>query len=172
MSDPFIAEVRIWALNFAPRGWAFCNGTLLPIAQNTALFALLGTTYGGDGRTTVALPNLQGRAPMGPRQGPGLTTRQLGQSFGTENETLTQNQMPVHNHTVSGSGDAANQRTPVGNVPARGGGRGTNLYSSSPTLTPMQTLPATGGGQSHTNLQPFLSLNFTIALVGLFPSRN
>ena len=100
MSEPFIAEIRIFAGNFAPRSWAFCNGQLLPIAQNTALFSLIGTTYGGDGRTTTALPNLQGKAPMHPGRGPGLTVRQLGQTGGSETVSLTEAQMPSHNHSL------------------------------------------------------------------------
>jgi microcystin-dependent protein len=147
MSEPFIAEIRIFAGNFAPRGWAFCNGQLLPVAQNTALFSLIGTTYGGDGRTTTALPNLQGRAPMHPGRGPGLTSRRLGESGGSETVTLSTAQMPNHNHP---------------------------LMASAENLVPManEALPAAGGSQSHNNMQPYLAINFIIALTGLYPSRS
>ena len=122
MSDPFIAEVRIWALNFAPRGWAFCHGQLLPIAQNTALFSLIGTTYGGDGRTTMGLPDFQSRVPMHPGRGPGLTDRRLGEKGGREQETLTAQQLPGHTHTMVASTDGADQNQPAANrVPGRTG---------------------------------------------------
>jgi len=169
MSEPFIAEIRIFAGHFAPRSWAFCDGTLLPIAQNTALFSLIGTTYGGDGRTTTALPNLQGRAPMHPGRGPGLTDRRLGQRAGTETVTLTEAQMASHNHTmqaVSAAGSAA---------PGPGHGLGTApMYHAPGTLVDMaaDALTATGGSAPHDNMQPFLTLNFIIALQGLYPSRS
>jgi microcystin-dependent protein len=174
MSEPFIAEVKIFAGNFAPRGWAFCNGQLLPISQNTALFSLIGTTYGGDGRTTTALPNLQGRAVMHPGRGPGLTSRRLGQTGGTETVTLSEAQMASHTHAAQGSTNPGNQRTPVGNAVATGGGRGVNFYASS-TSTPTGTLEKlgnAGASQAHNNMQPFLTLNYIIALVGLYPSRS
>jgi microcystin-dependent protein len=172
MSEPFIAEIRIFAGNFAIRGWAFCSGQLLPISQNTALFSLVGTTYGGDGRTTFGLPNLQGRAPMHPGRGPGLTQRRLGESTGVETVGLTENQMPSHSHTARGSENAAVASTPFGNVVASGGGRGINSYLNAETSvgTTRQLLPK-GGGQSHENMQPYLSMNFIIALQGVFPSR-
>jgi len=177
MSEPFIAEIRIVAFNFAPRGWAFCDGQLLPISQNTALFSLIGTTYGGDGRVTMALPNLQGRAPMHPGRGPGLTARRLGEKVGTETVTLTEAQIPSHSHQMRVA-----QALPTTNVP-------TNLYPSrhidestgrpysdnNPTLNDnfaSNELATTGGSQSHTNIQPYLTLNFVIALVGLYPSRS
>ena len=173
MSEPFIAEIKIFAGNFAPRGWAFCNGQLLPIAQNTALFSLIGTTYGGDGRTTTALPDLQGRAPMHPGQGPGLTNRRLGERGGTETVTLTEAQMAAHNHTAQGSSSTGNSNSPGGHLMARGVGRGANLYHNAPSATGAMVTPGnTGGGQPHTNLQPFLAMNFIIALVGLYPSRS
>lgn len=172
MSEPFIAEIRIFAGNFAPRGWAFCNGQLLPVAQNTALFSLIGTTYGGDGRTTTALPNLEGRAPMHPGRGPGLTARRLGQRGGVESVTLTETQMPSHRHTARASDDTANQRIPTNYIPARGLGRGATLFSNSTNYVTMRSLSNTGGSQAHNNLQPFLTLNFIIALVGLYPSRS
>ena len=169
MSEPFVAEIRIFAGNFAPRGWAFCNGQLLPIAQNTALFSLIGTTYGGDGRTTTALPNLQGRAPMHPGRGPGLTSRRLGQRGGVEMVTLSEAQMPNHTHTLRATDEDGNRQDPTGNTLARG----TPMYLPPPqTLGAMSnTLPNAGGSQSHNNLQPFLVMNFIIALVGLYPSK-
>jgi microcystin-dependent protein len=171
MSEPFIAEIRIFAGNFAPRSWAFCDGQLLPVSQNTALFSLIGTTYGGDGRTTMGLPNLQGRTPMHPGTGPGLTARRLGQVGGVETVTLSEAQMPNHNHQATGSSDAANQRGPAGNLPAAGGGRGAVAYKNATATAPFERLTTSGGGQAHNNQQPFLTLNFIIALQGLYPSR-
>ncbi|MFT6101232.1 MAG: microcystin-dependent protein [Arenicella sp.] len=175
MSEPFIAEVRIFAGNFAPRSWAFCDGQLLPVAQNTALFSLIGSTYGGDGRTTTGLPDLQGRAPMHPGRGPGLTSRRLGQKLGTETVTLSELQIPSHSHTLrvhaggsipvgpSVTASLANSRT----INAWQ----TNTTANLVTMAP-ETLSNTGGGQSHTNVQPYLTLNFIIALQGLYPSRS
>ena len=170
MSEPFIAEIRIFAGNFAPRGWAFCNGQLLPVAQNTALFSLIGTTYGGDGRSTTALPNMQGRAPMHPGRGPGLTSRRLGQKFGTEMIQLTEAQMPNHTHQLIATDEDALNTSPQGNFL----GNGVQAYTSTiSNLVAMadNSLPAAGGSQAHNNLQPFLTLNFIIALQGLYPSR-
>ena len=176
MSEPFVAEIRIFAGNFAPRGWAFCDGQLLPISQNTALFSLIGTTYGGDGRSTTALPNLQGRLPMHPGRGPGLTSRRLGQRGGVEVVTLSEAQMPNHTHTVQGGNVNANERTPgTTTLPARPVGRGFFIYSndaSSGNMRNMLESTDTGGSQAHNNLQPFLVMNFIIALVGLYPSRS
>ena len=171
MSEPFIAEIRIFAGNFAPRGWAFCNGQLLPISQNTALFSLLGTTYGGDGRSTTALPNLQGRAPMHPGRGPGLSTRQLGQAGGVETVTLTEAQIPQHTHTVQAVAFPGNSTDPAGGAIAQAS-NSSNLFGPAPD-TPMSgsAMGLAGGSQPHNNLQPFLALNFIIALQGLFPSR-
>ena len=172
MSEPFLAEIRMFAGNFAPRGWAFCNGQLLPISQNTALFSLVGTIYGGDGRTTLGLPNLQGRAPMHPGRGPGLTARRLGQRGGVETVTLTEAQMPQHTHTLRGQAAIANSNDPADKVLSRPFGGG-NLYGGATNLVDMapQALTAKGGSLAHNNLQPFLVLNFIIALVGLYPSR-
>ncbi len=178
MSEPFIAEIRIFAGNFAPRGWAFCNGQLLPVAQNTALFSLIGTTYGGDGRSTTALPNLEGRAPMHPGRGPGLTSRRLGERLGIETVTLTEAQMPSHNHTMMAVNPSqftvANSRDPQGRALA--GVVTGQAYQSNSTsnVVAMNTgsLANTGGSQSHNNMQPFLAINFIIALVGLYPSRS
>lgn len=176
MSEPFVAEIRIFAGNFAPRGWAFCNGQLLPVSQNTALFSLIGTTYGGDGRTTTALPNLEGRAPMHPGRGPGLTARRLGQMGGAEMVTLSEAQMPNHNHTLR----AAN--VPFGTVQVPAGDRALNRASANvyqtntaSNMVDMNTdaLPIdVGGSLPHNNLQPFLTMSFIIALVGLYPSRS
>ncbi|WP_029057669.1 phage tail protein [Stappia stellulata] len=172
MSEPFIAEIRIFAGNFAPRSWAFCNGQLLPISQNTALFSLIGTTYGGDGRTTTALPNMAGRAPMHPGRGPGLTSRRLGQRGGTEMVTLAESQLPNHNHSMySEGGTLATEAAPSD----------TRTFAASP-LSPYhagtpdidmayETLPTEGGSQAHNNMQPYLTMNFIIALQGLYPSR-
>lgn len=174
MSEPFVAEIRIFAGNFAPRGWAFCNGQLLPVSQNTALFSLIGTTYGGDGRTTTALPNLKGRAAMHPGRGPGLTSRRLGQRGGTEMVTLSEAQMPNHTHTLMGVNNPSLVRLPSTTV-TMGRSRGALAYHASDNNLKnlaSQTLPNTGGSQAHNNLQPFISMNFIIALVGLYPSRS
>jgi microcystin-dependent protein len=173
VSEPFIAEIRIFAGNFAPRGWAFCNGQLLPIAQNTALFSLIGTTYGGDGRTTTGLPNLQGRAPMHPGRGPGLTDRRLGQRGGVETVTLSEAQMANHSHQMTASPNPGEQPGPgSGNALARA--VGATAYTAASNLVSLNaaTMPQTGGGQAHNNLQPYLTLNFIIALTGLYPSRS
>jgi microcystin-dependent protein len=172
MSEPFIAEIKIWAGNFAPRGYAFCDGQLLPIAQNTALFSLIGTTYGGDGRTTTALPNLQGRAPMHPGTGPGLTARRLGQKIGAETTTLTEAQMADHTHTLRATVSRGAASTPQGNAFNRSVGE--NAYSTPASLTGMASAmaPPAGGGQAHDNMQPFLTLSFIIALQGLYPTRS
>lgn len=174
MSEPFVAEIRIFAGNFAPRGWAFCNGQLLPVSQNTALFSLIGTTYGGDGRTTTALPDMKGRAPMHPGRGPGLTSRRLGQRGGVETVTLSEAQMPSHTHTSHASNDPAIFNDPGGRAVGRGAGRFDALFAPASNLAAMQSnsLANTGGSQAHKNLQPFLAMNFIIALVGLYPSRS
>jgi microcystin-dependent protein len=172
MAEPFIAEVRIFAGTFAPRDWAFCNGQLLPIAQNTALFAVVGTIYGGDGRTTLGLPNLQGRAPMHPGRGPGLTPRTLGQRGGTEQVTLTAAQIPAHNHVFQASSNDRNSTDPAGKVLST---TTSDFYADPPPAAEQQlaeeTLDETGEGQAHNNQQPFLTLNFIIALFGVFPTR-
>ena len=169
MSDPFIAEVRIWGLNFAPRSWAFCNGQLLPISQYTALFSLVGTIYGGDGRTTLGLPNLQGRMPMHPGRGPGLTQRALGEKIGSSTETLSVAEMPVHNHQVGVNNAIANQSSPTGNDLA--GGHDVYSQTSGGTVT-APVMAAQGGGQAHNNQSPYLNLTFAICLQGVYPSRN
>ncbi|MCA1242817.1 tail fiber protein [Stappia stellulata] len=171
MSEPFIAEIRIFAGNFAPRSWAFCNGQLLPVSQNTALFSLIGTTYGGDGRSTTALPNLEGRAPMHPGRGPGLTSRRLGQRGGVEMVTLTEAQMPNHKHTPMAAPNQALVSTPSSTT-SLARSRFANAYHSSASLVNMTALPSAGGSQAHNNMQPYLTMNFIIALQGLYPSRS
>jgi microcystin-dependent protein len=171
MSAPFVAEIRIFACNFAPTGWAQCNGQLLPISQNTALFSLLGTFYGGDGKSTFALPNLQGSCAIAQGQGPGLSDRFLGESSGSEFITLITSEMPLHNHFVQASNQVGTDRTPQGEVLARS--KGMNLYKASGTVVQMAfqaTTPA-GGSLPHNNMQPYLTLLFCIAMQGVFPPR-
>ncbi|SDT96935.1 phage tail protein [Halopseudomonas salegens] len=175
MSEPFVAEIRIFAGNFAPRGWAFCDGQLLPVSQNTALFSLIGTTYGGDGRSTTALPDLQARAPMHPGRGPGLTDRRLGERGGVEQVTLSEAQLPNHHHSLRVTQENGEQGSLTDNV-VLARSRGGQAYQSDTQsalvdLAP-ETLPITGGSQAHNNLQPFLTMNFIIALQGLYPSRS
>jgi microcystin-dependent protein len=174
MSDPFVGEIRMFAFNFAPVSWALCNGQLLPINQNQALFSLLGTTYGGDGVTTFALPNLQSRVPVHMGSGTGLSTYILGETMGTENVTLTSSQMPVHNHSVQCSSAGGNQASPANGYPAVESTGTSQDYTTAPPDSTMNSavVTPTGGGQSHTNIQPVLCLNFCIALTGIFPSRN
>jgi microcystin-dependent protein len=171
MADPFIGEIRTFGFNFAPRGWAMCNGQLLPINQNQALFALLGTTYGGNGQTTFALPDLQGRVGIHVGQGPGLSPYVLGQEAGTETVTLTQNQMPQHSHVVQANAAPATGSRPGGAVLAR---TSDQIYASAGDGTTMNQamIGNAGGSQPFGVLQPYLTLNFCIALQGIFPSRN
>ena len=174
MAEAFVAEIRIFPFNFAPRGWAFCAGQLIPISQNTALFSLLGTFYGGDGKSTFALPNLQGCAPMQQGQGQGLSDRFLGETSGTESVTLLQTEIPVHTHTMNASSDVASNNAPSNAALARPLGRGNSLYTTtnSPQVTlAFEALAPAGGGLPHNNMQPYLTLNFCIALQGVFPPR-
>ena len=176
MADPFVAEIRIFPFNFAPKGWAFCDGQLLPLSQNTALFSLLGTTYGGDGKSTFALPDLQGRAPMHPGQGQGLSDHFLGEESGSETVTLLQSEIPAHNHFVGRASDQpATSATPVANVWALGGSvrAQVNLYNPGPPTAAMKSdvIQPAGGSLPHNNMQPYLTLNFCIALQGVFPAR-
>lgn len=168
MSDQFIGEVRLFPGDFAPQGWAFCDGQLLQISQNTALFAVLGTTYGGDGRTTFGLPNIQGRAPMHPGNGPGLTPRRLAETGGVETVTLSDSQMPSHTHQLVGDGNDGDSTNPQNNYI----GTGNQLFNPPAALGAMesQSLPDAGGGQPHNNMHPYLTLNFIIALEGDFPN--
>lgn len=175
MTDPFLAEIRIFAGNFAPRGWALCNGQLLPISQNTALFSLLGTTYGGDGRSVFALPNLQGATPMQQGQGPGLSQRYLGESGGSETVTLLSSEMPGHTHTPAAATANGNSASPANAVWAPATfGRVQNInYSSAAGNISMhpQAIGVTGNNLPHNNLPPYLTLCFIIALQGIFPQR-
>ena len=175
MSEPFIAEIKIFAGNFAPRGWTFCDGQVLPIAQNTALFSLIGTTYGGDARTTMGLPNLQGRAPMHPGREPGLTSRKLGERIGSDTATLTEAQIPRHAHTLRGTTAPASPAA-LDNESSFGRTSGGLGYQSSATASLVDlasvAVSTTGGSQAHANTQPYLVLNFILALVGVYPSRS
>ncbi|MBA2691311.1 MAG: phage tail protein [Rubrobacter sp.] len=173
MADPFVAEIRIFPFNFAPKGWAFCNGQLMPISQNTALFSLLGTTYGGDGKSNFALPDLEGRAPMHPGQGPGLSLHDLGETGGSETVTLLQSEIPSHAHGAKASSRPATENDPAGQYLAAGTG-GIQAYNpNAQNLTQMapETLAPAGGDAPHNNLMPYLTFNFCIALQGVFPPR-
>lgn len=173
MADPFVAEIRVFPFNFPPTGWAFCNGQLLPLSQNTALFSLLGTTYGGDGKSTFALPDLEGSVPIHPGQSTTGTQYFLGEMSGTETVSLLQSEIPLHTHQLmASSGDPAESNDPTSNVLARSN---INVYST--TLTPLvqmaapQALAPAGGGLPHNNMMPYLTLNFCIAMQGVFPQR-
>ena len=173
MADPFLAEIRIFPFNFAPKGWAWCDGQLMPISQNTALFSLLGTNYGGDGKATYALPDLQGSAPMHPGQGPGLSLHDLGEQGGTETVTLLESEIPVHAHPLRANADFADLQNPS---PQRSIARSqnANAYKApGQQLTSLsdQALAPAGGDQPHNNMQPYLTFYFNIALQGIFPPR-
>lgn len=171
MADPFVAEIRIYGFNFAPKGWAFCNGQILPLSQNTALFALLGTTYGGDGKSTFALPNLQGSVPMHPGQGPGLSLHDLGEIGGSSTVTLLQSEMPSHPHTAFPKTSLGNSQTPVAQSWA-GSTIAKQYVSTAPNVQMnFAAIGITGGSQPHNNMSPYLTLNFCIALQGVFPQR-
>jgi microcystin-dependent protein len=168
MADPFVAEIRIFPFNFAPKGWAFCNGQILPISQNTALFSLVGTSYGGDGRSNFALPNMQGAAPFSQGQGPGLSQYEVGENGGSQTVALLPSQLPPHTHTINASSDTATTGTP--------GLDATLAVSSQATYGPAQNLvqmsPLGTPSTAHNNMQPFLTLNFCISLQGIFPARS
>jgi microcystin-dependent protein len=173
MANPFVAEIRIFPFNFAPKGWAFCDGQLMSISQNTALFSLLGTTYGGDGKSNFALPDMQGNAPMHPGQGPGLSLHDLGEMSGSDTVTLLDSEMPAHNHFVQAFPNPGNVNTgdPTLSLARSKGGSayqpppGTNVQMAFQAITP------SGGDQPHNNMMPYLTLNFCIALQGVYPPR-
>jgi microcystin-dependent protein len=181
MSNPFLAEIRIFPFNFAPRGWAFCDGQILPLSQNTALFSLLGTNYGGDGKSNFALPNLQGSAPINAGQGPGLTERFIGEQGGLATVTLLHSEIPAHSHGLVADTSDGTTSIPTANLIANGNwndgtGNTGGLQTYTTTAQNVQTLagdllPA-GGSQPHNNLMPYLTLNFCIALQGVYPPRS
>ena len=173
MADPFVAEIRIFPFNFAPRGWAWCDGQLMPLSQNTALFSLLGTTYGGDGKSNFALPDLQGRAPMHPGQGPGLSLHDLGETGGSEFVTLLESEMPAHFHALRGSSDDGDLKAPTAARSLARSIGGTAYQTNTAGLSPMagEALAPAGGSLPHNNMQPFLTFYFSIALQGVFPPR-
>jgi microcystin-dependent protein len=169
MADPFVAEIRIFPFNFAPKGWAWCDGQLLPLSQNTALFSLLGTTYGGDGKSTFGLPDLKGRTPMHPGQGPGLSQHFLGEIAGSETVTLLQSEIPAHVHALRASLDDDDSTLPGAQAP----GQLSVIYAPAGSAVQMapESLAPAGGDQPHNNMQPYLTFYFNIALQGVFPPR-
>ena len=171
MADPFVAEIRIFPFNFAPKGWAWCDGQLLPLSQNTALFSLLGTTYGGNGKSNFALPDLQGRAPMHPGQGPGLSLHDLGETGGSETVTLLESEIPSHSHLTTAVDQVADN--PSGGGSSLASPPAGNPYSPAANLVQLsdQALSPTGGDAPHNNMQPFMTFYFCIALQGVFPPR-
>lgn len=172
--DPFVAEIRIFPFNFPPKGWAFCDGQILPLSQNTALFSLLGTTYGGDGKSNFALPNMQGNAPMHPGQGPGLSLHDLGETGGSDTVTLLESEIPSHSHSEMAINSNGNRLVPVANAISRETGATSYVPGSpAPPLINMADVSITpaGGDQPHNNMQPYLTLNFCIALQGVYPPR-
>lgn len=173
MADPFVAEIRIFPFNFAPKGWAWCDGQILPLSQNTALFSLLGTTYGGDGKSNFALPDLQGCAPMHPGQGPGLSLHDLGETGGSDTVTLLESEIPSHSHSLMANTTTATKSLPTGNSFAKAGSMTPYLAPASAALVNMagQAISPAGGGQPHNNLMPYLTFYFNIALQGVFPPR-
>jgi microcystin-dependent protein len=169
--DPFVAEIRIFPFNFPPKGWAWCDGQIMPISQNTALFSLLGTTYGGDGRSNFALPDLQDRVPMHPGDGPGLSLHDLGEQGGTDDVTLLQDEIASHSHEFAVGRQPGDLMSPEGNYIARS--QEGNVYIDGPmnTIFSPDMIRWTGGGNPHNNLQPYLTTYFCIALQGVFPPR-
>jgi microcystin-dependent protein len=174
MADPFVAEIRIFPFNFAPRGWAWCDGQLLPLSQNTALFSLLGTTYGGNGKSNFALPDLQGRAPMQPGQGPGLSLHDLGETGGSETVSLLESEIPSHSHALQATVEDGTQGTMVAGVTVATSVGGTLYQTNTATnlvsMSPSALSPA-GGDAPHNNMMPYLTFYFCIALQGVFPPR-
>lgn len=172
MAEPFIGEIRMAGFNFAPRGWALCDGQTLPIDQNQALFSILGTTYGGNGRTDFRLPDLRGRAPRHVGTGAGLDTVSIGGAGGSETETLSVQEMPAHDHDVRANSGAGTTPIPSANASLASHTNGYAPSATAATTHPANTLSSVGGGQAHTNMQPFGVVNYIIAIVGVFPSRN
>ena len=172
MSEPFVGEIRMFAGTFAPRGWALCDGQLLAVSQNDALFSLFGTIYGGDGRTTFGLPDLRGRIPIHQGQGPGLSQRRLGQKGGTEVETLTLGETPVHSHRFQASSESADLASPQAAVPAQSALVDAYIQDAASAGLNASAIQNTGGSQSHNNLQPFVCINFIVALSGIYPPRD
>ena len=171
MSTPFIGEIRLFGGNFAPAGWAFCSGQLMPISENDVPFTLIGTTYGGDGQTTFALPNLQGRLPVHMGTGPGLSPRTIGESGGVETVTLTTQQIPNHNHVPQAFSTGGNQTTPQNGVWA--GSADSRYSTSAPSLAMNNTLVGgAGGSQPHENMMPYLAISFIISLYGVYPTQS
>jgi microcystin-dependent protein len=171
--DPFVAEIRIFPFNFAPKGWAFCDGQILPLSQNTALFSLLGTTYGGDGKSNFALPNMQGNAPMHPGQGPGLSLHDLGETGGSDTVSLLESEIPSHSHALMASPTAGLVKLPGPTVALARSRNGNAYQDTQGNLVNLNdnTIAPAGGDQPHNNMQPYLTLNFCIALQGVYPPR-
>lgn len=168
--DPFVAEIRVFPFNFAPKGWAFCDGQILPLSQNTALFSLLGTTYGGDGKSNFALPNMQGNCSMHPGQGPGLSLHDLGETGGSETVSLLESEIPSHNHTMFANSTPATKSTAAGCSLARSAVGSLYDAAGGKQLSDFCIAPA-GGDQPHNNMMPYLTLNWCIALQGVYPPR-
>lgn len=169
MASPFLGQISLFGFNFAPRGWAFCQGQILSIAQNTALFSLLGTMYGGNGQTTFGLPDLRGRVPVGQGQGPGLPSVTIGEVSGEVAHTLITTEIPAHNHALNAFSTTGTETVPANGVPANTQG---SVNATANTAFAAPTVGITGGSQPHNNMQPYLGLNFSIAIEGIFPSRN